>query len=58
MSIFKKIKEKYRRKQILIMRHFWNQELNIINQEIIQNREYREILETKRDRVETLIFGK
>ena len=57
MNIFKKIKEKYKSNQQLIIKHFLSKELEDINQEIIQNREYREMLETKRDRIESSIFG-
>jgi len=57
MNIFKKIKNRYQYNQQLIIKHFLSKELEDINKEIIQNREYQEILESKRDRVELLIFG-
>ena len=57
MSLIKFFKDIFKYDKNSVIKHFLSAELDDINKEIIQNRAEREILETKRDRVESLIFG-
>lgn len=57
MSIFKKIKSffEYNPKEVIV--HFLGQELNDLNMEILKTHQHLRQLESKRNRVELMVFG-
>ncbi len=56
-SIFRSIKSFFEYSPKEIVSHFLGQELNDLNSEILQNREYLRKLERKRERLELMVYG-